>query len=80
MAWIMTSKRIVGGIDFCIGAVKVASVHFAPENKAALWIMVPDGEAGIFACASVKEAMQLMHEKLNAPPPEGFKLPTFAKS
>ena len=75
----MSSKRVLGGIDFCIGAVKVAAVRFAPDNKAALWIGVPDGEVGTFSCPSVKAAMQLMHEKLKSPPSEGFDVPQFRK-
>jgi hypothetical protein len=75
----MSSKKVPGGIDFCIGAVKVASVQFVPGNKAALWIGVPDGEVGTFACPTVKAAMQLMHEKLKSPPPEGFDVPQFRK-
>jgi hypothetical protein len=77
--WVMSSKRVTGGVDFCIGAVKVASVQFAPGGKAALWIGVPDDEVGTFACASVKEAMQLMHKKLQSPPPEGFETPQFSR-
>lgn len=79
MSWVMTSKKIPGGIQFCVGAVKVASVQFVAGGKAALWIPVPEGEVGTFACPTVKAAMQLMHEKLSSPPPDGFELPKFAK-
>jgi len=79
MTFVMTSKRVPGGLDFCIGAIKIASIKFAGKNQAGLWFNPPDNEVGIFACDSVKDALILLHEKLNSPPPEGFNLPQFAR-
>lgn len=80
MAWVMTSKRVRGGIEVCVGALKIAEVVFIDNKEALLYVLQPNENfISPIPCNSVSHAFHTMHEKLNSPPPEGFEVPKFKK-
>ena len=78
--WVMSTRKMRSGIDVCIGNVLVASVVFTPQRGGAALILPATVEQRpVHECASVADAFRLLHELLKSPPPEGFKLPEFAR-
>jgi hypothetical protein len=65
-SWIMSSERDGAEISFYIGSLKVAAVRMMPQGKkwrAYLRLFEHEGHD----CASVSEAMKLMHKLLKEP-------------
>jgi hypothetical protein len=79
MSWVMTSKRVPGGIEICVGSIRIASITFDRDKKASLWRLQPELGYERQQCNSVKDALHLLHTELHSAPPEGFEVPKFKK-
>ncbi len=79
----MTSRRVLGGIEVAVGALKVAEIKFKAQSgkePIGLFIWSPAGETGTFYFETVKAALEHMHSLLKSPPPEGFELPQYKRN
>lgn len=71
--WTMSTRRVQGGIDVAIGAVRIARIRFVRPSRAQLWIEPADEAApSAVTCASVSDALTLVHRMLRAPPPDDW--------
>lgn len=65
MAWIMSTRRVVGGIEALIGNVRVGLIEWESDTT---FLTLPGHNR--FEVGSTSQGLKQIHAALNSPPPE----------
>lgn len=72
----MSSRRVLGGIEIFIGAVRVAELKWPGDGTT--WLYLPGHPE--FEVPSVSEGLRHMHKSLKHLPPEGCEVSNFNRN